>query len=227
MEKKDKLATLRRAVSIDIGAKNFCLYIETFNIDNLHKITNIPKNKRYEKDNTPTPAFRKILNEVYREGKKELLEKVDISGKSRTEMLVNLTIFLDSHKKLLDSSDLIMIEEQKKENNQARCLEQHCYSYFIFNYSDTKPIIIFKSRYKTQILGMKKYDKGLKAYQKKKIRKDWTVTKSGFIFKLRNDQETLDQLNTKGKKDDESDTICQLQALKYIFFVDKKRVFNK
>jgi len=218
---------IKRAVAIDIGAKNFCIYIETFNIDNLHKIVNIPKTQRYNKDKTPTPTFRKILNEVYKEGKMELLEKVDISGKSRMEMLVKLTIFLDKHKKLLDISDMIVIEEQKKENNQARCLEQHCHSYFIFNYSDTKPVIIFKSKYKTQILGMKKYSQCLKAYQKKKIRKDWCVEKAISILKLRGDEETLEMFNTKGKKDDEADSICELHAFKYMYFVDKKRVYNQ
>lgn len=220
------MTNIKRAISLDIGARNFCIYIETFDVDILHQIENIPKNKRYNKDKTCTPAFRKLLIEVYKEGKRELLDKVDITGKSRMDMLVNLTIYLDKHKKLLDISDFVAIEEQKKENNQARCIEQHCHSYFIFNYLDTKPVIIFKSKYKTQILGLKKYTKGLKAYQKKKIRKDWTVEKAMTIMKLREDEETLEMFNTKGKKDDEGDVVCQLQALKYMYFVDKKRVYN-
>ena len=164
------MVNIKRAVSLDIGVKNFCIYIETFDVDILHKIENIPKNKRYMKDKTCTPAFRKLLIQVFKEGKKELLDKVDISGKTRMDMLINLTFYLDKHKKLLDLSDFVAIEEQKKENNQARCIEQHCHSYFIFNYLDTKPVIIFKLNIKLSIR-IKKISKRIKGLSKKENQK--------------------------------------------------------
>jgi hypothetical protein len=227
MGKEEKKNTKKRGISIDIGEKNFCIYIEEFDIKNLHKIQNIPKSQRYNKDKTCTPAFRKILNEVYKEGKTLLLEKVNLTGKSRMEILVNLTNFLDKHKKLLDTIDVPVIEEQKKENNMARCLEQHCHSYFIFNYLDSKPVVIYPSKYKTQTLGLKKYAKGLKAYQKKKIRKDWCVEKALGILKLRDDKDTLEIIDECKKKDDFSDTICMFQSFKYKYFVDKTRIYGK
>ena len=224
MKKVPIISSLKRTVSIDIGEKNFCIYIEEFNINILHEIENIPRTKRYDKDKTCTPAFRKILNKVYKEGKTLLLEKVDISGKSKTDILVRLTNFLDKHKKLLDTIDIVIIEQQKKENYMARCLEQHCYSYFIFNYLDTKIIIVFPSKHKTQVLGMKKYSKGLKPYQKKKLRKDWCIEKANNILKLRNDTNTLNIIDSCKKKDDYSDVVCQFQAFKYLYFIDKNKI---
>lgn len=218
---------IKRGLAIDIGEKNFCIYIEEFNIDNLHNIKNIIKSKRYNKDKTCTSDFRKILNDVYKEGKSLLLEKTDLTGSTKAQLLINLNIFLDKHKKLLDKLDVIIIEEQKKENNMARCLEQHCYSYFIFNYLDIKPIIIFPSKYKTQVLGMKKYAKGLKPYQKKKQRKDWCIEKANSILVQRNDKKTLSIIEKCRKKDDMSDTICMFQAFKYLYFVAQVRAYGK
>lgn len=217
----------KRGLSIDIGEKNFCIYIEEFNIDNLHKIKNIPKSQRYNKDKTCTPEFSKSLNSLYKEGKTLLLEKINLSGSNKAQMLLNLNNCLDKHKKLIDTLDVIIIEEQKKENNMARCLEQHCYSYFIFNYLDTKPIIVFPSKYKTQLLGMKKYTKGLKAYQKKKLRKDWCIEKVNDILVQRNDKKTLNIIAESRKKDDYSDTIAMFQAFKYLYFVAKVRAYGK
>src|SRR5579872_1762266 len=96
-----------RGISIDIGTKNLAVYIEEFDRDVLQKIKNIPPNQRYNKDGTVKPSFKKILDKVFKEGRKILLEKVDISSKYKgckgdQEMFINATKYLNSRKKFFE-----------------------------------------------------------------------------------------------------------------------------
>lgn len=208
--------------SIDIGSKNPCLYIEETDIDKLHSIKNIPKNKRYNIDKTPTKKFNKILNDVYKNGKCIYLEKFDVSDITEHKMFLNMLDYLESKINYFDKCDPIVIEQQLKENPFARRMEQVCTTFFLFKYRDTKTIIIFPSYHKTKVLGMEKYEKKLKAYKKKKIRKEWGCKKALEICRLREDEKTELHILTSKKKDDESDTIIQLQAFKYKCYVEKE-----
>ena len=52
-------------------------------------------------------------------------------------------------------------------------------------------------------------------------RKKWAVNKAIQILTDRKEFEVLASLTNKKKKDDLADTLCQLQAMKYRFFVEK------
>ena len=93
-------------------------------------------------------------------------------------------------------------------------LGQHCFSYFTILYSIFKTTIEFPSYHKTQVLGArKKLSKG--------ERKDWAVNQAVDILLDRDDNKSLEQLSSKKKQDDYSDTIVQLQAFKYLLYVDQ------
>lgn len=219
---KDIKENEMKFISIDIGEKNFTIYIESFDKEKLHKVGKIPKKNRYKSDWTPTPQFNKELKKIYKNGKRIFIDKVNIQGKSDNESFHNLTVYLNSKKKFFDDCDGILIEEQLKRAPFNVKLEQHVKSYFIFNYGLKKVIISFPSKYKTKLLGMEKYQKGMKAAQKKKMRKDWACEKAKEIYNLREDFEGNYMMSKDKKKDDYSDTIIQLQAFKLKCFVDKE-----
>ena len=67
--------------SFDIGKLNFAFYIEEINPKEFKNIKNISSLKRYNTNGTPTEEFREILNNVYKNGKKILLKKYDLTTK--------------------------------------------------------------------------------------------------------------------------------------------------
>jgi hypothetical protein len=81
-------------------------------------------------------------------------------------------------------------------------------------YSTFKTTIEFPAYHKTQVLGARKK-------MSKKERKEWAVDKAIDILSNRDDNESLEKLSSKKKKDDYSDTIVQLQAFKYLLYVDQ------
>ena len=52
-------------------------------------------------------------------------------------------------------------------------------------------------------------------------RKIWSVKEVFGILSLRNDYETMSEIGEMKKKDDVSDVIAQLQAFKYLYFIEK------
>ena len=54
-----------------------------------------------------------------------------------------------------------------------------------------------------------------------KERKIWSVKEGCYLLALREDFETMSEINAMKKKDDVSDVILQLQAYKYLTYVDK------
>lgn len=209
--------------SIDIGSKNPCLYVEETDIDLLHTIKNVLQKARYNKDRTPTPQFTSVLEQVYKNGKCIYLDKFDISDKkyNKDKIVYNMLEYLESKIDYFNKCDVIVIEEQKKEASMNKLLEHTCYIFFIYKYGGNKPVILFPSRYKTQVLGMCKVDKKMKAYQKKKLRKEWSCKKAIEILQLRDDEKTELMILKDKKRDDYSDTITQLQAFKYKCYIDK------
>jgi hypothetical protein len=225
--------------SFDIGKKNFSFYIEEIDKSKLLEIINIPKKQRYCEDGTPSVPFNKILKDVYKNGKKILLLNTDITQNCDqkayldTETFFNMTDLLDSYAEYWDKCDAFVIEKQMsfrgKMNTMAMKLGQHCWSYFSFKYSRFKQIIEFPAYHKTQVLGSQKTKVKTKINTKNKYknitkykRKKWCVDKAIFILDSRKDEETISHINTSKKKDDLSDVICQLQAFKYLIYVDKK-----
>ncbi|MFO0089733.1 MAG: hypothetical protein ACK518_02895, partial [bacterium] len=78
-----------------------------------------------------------------------------------------------------------------------------------------KNTIEFPSYYKTKVLGA---GKGMA----KRERKLWAVNKAMEILADRDDQSTIDDITSRKKRDDVSDTIVQLQAYKFLVFVDEQ-----
>ena len=70
-----------RIVSFDIGKINFAFYIEEIDLSAFKNIKNISSLKRYNTNGTPTEEFREILNNMYKNGKKILLKKYDLTTK--------------------------------------------------------------------------------------------------------------------------------------------------
>ena len=222
--------------SFDIGKKNFSFYIEEFDVDALRQVKNINKTNRYNIDGTTTPQFENILRDVYTNGSKVLLENLDLTENCDKKAYLdpetyhNMTEKLDEYANFWDQCDIFVIEKQmsfgKKHNTMALKLGQHCYSYFAIKYKRDKLIVEFPAYYKTQVLGAEKdqkITKGGKITYKavdKPARKKWSVDKAITILTDRDDQSSLTQINGTKKKDDLADVICQLQAYKYLAFID-------
>lgn len=232
--------------SFDIGKKNFAFCIEEVDIKMLESIQNIPSYDRYSADYTMTPEMKKIMDTVFRSGKILIYKNTDISSvknnaKSKSyfdyEYCHNMTDLLNSYTRYWDMCSGFIIEEQmgfrKRYNSMALKLGQHCFSYFAVCYGRFKPITVFPSYHKTTILGAPRTKVLTKTGKVKwktlgdTQRKKWSIEIAKNILTLRNDVDTLSMYNhtrkkgvRKPKMDDVSDTLLQLQAFKYMIFVD-------
>jgi len=161
----------------------------------------IEKRKRKSKKDEVKDEVKDEIKKVKKKGSKALDSNV----------FLRLTKLLDRHKDYFDKCSTIIIEQQmsfgSKINTMAIKIAQHTYSYFLFNYKDTKKIVEFPSYNKTQILGA---PGGLDKPQRKK----WAIEKADEIWTMRGDMETVNMIKTKKKKDDMSD--CLLHVLSYI-----------
>lgn len=225
--------------SFDIGSKNFAFYIEEMNRKSLEKIKNVPRQKRYNEDGTPTNNMQNVLDNVCKNGKTILHKNSDLTnncvkGKSLDlETFHNMTDLLDSYSEYWDKCCCFVVEQQmqfgKKSNPKALKLGHHCQSYFIFRYGRFKQVVEFPAYHKTQVLGCKKI-KGKKCkngkYRWKTIdkpsRKKWSIVKATEILEKRGEEDTINNIKSKTKKDDLADTLTQLQAFKFLCFVSKE-----
>ena len=219
-----------KGISIDIGVHNFGLYIEEFNPDDFKNLKS-PLNSRYDKNGESTQIFKKeVVDVVYKSGKKILIDLVDLSEYKgvdfRISTFITLSNFLQSRSSYFDDCHFVIIEQQLKTNPMAQRLEQHCVSWFTFNYSDTKDIIIFPSKNKTRVIGApKKVVKGDKLIKMTKPqRKKWSCDEALKLLSMRDDLVTMKYIfsDHKSKSDDLSDIIIQFQAFKIKCFIDKK-----
>ena len=217
--------------SFDIGKKNFSFYVEEFQHN--VKMGSIPSSKRYNENGTPTPEYQSVIDSHCLNGKRILLENIDITNgcdpsvKLDPETFHNMTDILDKYVSIWDKCSVFIIEKQmqfgKQTNPMAMKLGQHCYSYFAFKYGRFKQIVEFPAYHKTQVLGAEKIQgrknkKGVPSYKAidKPSRKKWCIVKAIEILVARNDQQAIDQIKKSKKKDDLCDVICQLQAWKII-----------
>lgn len=226
--------------SFDIGSKNFAFYIEEMNTKSFEKIKNVPKQKRYNEDGTLTNPMRKVLDDVCNNGKTILHKNSDltnncVNGKTLDpETFHNMTDLLDSYGEYWDKCCYFVVEQQmqfgkKKSNPKALKLGHHCQSYFIFRYGRFKQVLEFPAYHKTQVLGCEKI-KGKKCkngkYRWKTIdkpsRKKWSIVKATEILEKRGEEDTINNIKSKAKKDDLADTLTQLQAFKFLCFVSKE-----
>lgn len=224
--------------SFDIGSRNFAFYIEETSLETLNNIKNIKKEERYNEDGTPTSKMCNILNTIYDNGKTILHKNSDLTDNKKSnnildnEVLYNMNDLLDKYGPYWDNCEYFVIEQQMqfgkfKRNPKALKLGHHCQSYFMFRYGRLRNVVEFPAYHKTQILGCKKI-KGQKYkngnYRWKSIdkpsRKKWAVTKATEILSKRKELHIINDIKRVTKKDDLADTLIQLQAFKYITFVD-------
>jgi len=137
---------------------------------------------------------------------------------------------LDIYKKYWDNVSYFVVEQQmsfgKKNNTKALKLAQNCESYFMFNYGRFNKVIEFPAYHKTQILGCEKNSKKTKTgkinYKNidQRSRKKWSIEEGISVFIERDDFETITEISTYKKVDDIYDCVIQLQAFKYLYFID-------
>lgn len=236
--------------SFDIGKLCFAFYIEEISLKELKSIKNIPKDKRHNIDGTCTSEFTKLIKKVCNNGKRILLDNVDLTSgdidKSKyfdLNWCHNMINLLDKYIEYWDHVDYFIIEQQmsfgKRNNTMALKLGQNCASYFMFKYGRFKKVIEFSAYHKTQVLGAPRVQKKLKSgkikYGSADKPKKWSITKAVEILTDRGDTETLDELMTITKKkkikkkkgvitdNDKCDCIVQLQAFKYLYFVEQMK----
>ena len=220
------MSNFRYIVSFDIGKKNFAFCISKVYMKKVNKLNHVNKKERYNKDGTPTTIYDKVLNNLFKCSKVELVRNLDLTeGCDKKKYLddktyINLIDVLDQYKKYWDKCDHILIEKQMsfrgKFNVMAMKLAQFVFSYFKIKYRDTKPIIDYPAYHKTQVLGAKKDE-----VKQKPKRKKWAVNKTQEILKFNKDTKGLEDINSNKKKDDVSD--CMLMNITYIYlhFIDR------
>lgn len=224
--------------SFDIGKKNFAFYIEKFDPVKLRCLKNIPKERRYNPNGTPTKEMEQLLNEVYLNGETILHKNLDLTENCNPkeqldpEIYHNMIDVLNRYRNSFDKCDIFLIEQQMhfgkgKSNTMAVKLGQHCYSYFTFNYGRNKEVIEFPAYHKTQVLGAEKV-KGKKTKKgwrwkamDKPARKKWAIKKAIEILEYRKETHILEGIKTVKKRDDLADTFLMLQAAKYKIYIDK------
>ncbi len=228
-----------RVASFDIGKKNFAFCIEEFSTTSFNNLSH-ELTETHNPDGSCTPMFEEFLKNIFKNGK--ILEHQNINltvgvqdKKNSVEIgiFLNMKNVLNSFSEILDTCDIILIEEQmsfgKRLNLTAVKLAQHLYSFFLFSNKMTEipEIVIIPAYQKTQILGLAREKKGMlksgKGWKYKAVspyvRKQWAVKKALEICSLRNDKETEKRIQNSRKKDDLSDVICQLQAFKYLRYI--------
>lgn len=169
-----------RGLSIDVGIRNLAIYVEEFDPVLLQKysnkkiINNDSKksykidinnfNELFDKNHLPTSKYAKILNDVYMNGTCVFIDLVNLTSNENvsakfvtTDILLNLTDYLEKHKSLWDTCSFVIIEQQMntrfKKNTSAQHIQHHIHSWFIYTYRDFKLFINYPSKNKSQILG--------------------------------------------------------------------------
>ena len=227
--------------SFDIGKKNFAFYIEEMNISKLNTIKEISKEQRYNIDGTCKENFSKLLEEdIYKNGKKILLQNVDLTeGTDKdkyfdSDICYNLFDVMSEYEEYWEKVSYVIVEQQcsfrGKINTMALKLCQSTQSYFMMNFGRQLKVIEFPSYYKTQVLGAPQSETKTKTGKIKyktlgdRERKKWRVQEGFYILSLREDYETMGEIGLMKKRDDVNDVIIQLQAFKYLYFVQKMKL---
>lgn len=233
MEEEDKIIWI---ASFDIGKCNFSFYVEEINLTNLKLIKNIKKEDRYFNNGTCTKEFASLMETIYKNGCNKLLKNVNLTEGTDKEkyfdsdICYNMFDVLDEYKEYWDKVSYVIVEKQmafgRKINTMALKLGQSCQSYFMMNYSRDLKVIEFPAYYKTIVLGAPQTETKTKAGKIKfktlgdRERKKWSIQEGFYIMSLREDFETMSDVGIMKKRDDVNDVLIQLQAFKYLYFVD-------
>ena len=218
----------RIIAAFDIGKKNFAFAVEKILTSEIEDLHNCEKETivghRKKKFNVVNPSHKFSRGELLLLKNLDLTSNCDDKAYLDPKTYHNMTRVLDEYTEYWDMCDTIIIEQQmsfgrNKTNTMALKLGQHCYSYFLVKYGETKLISEFPAYHKTQILrAPKKFGKIEKRFKNGKTTmikdnlKKWSVRKATEVLKLRNDTKFLDTLGAMKKKDDASDCILMIQA---------------
>ena len=188
---------------------------------------------------TCTTEFTILMEEIYRNGNNKLLKNVNLTeGTDKdkyfdSDICYNMFDMLDEYKEYWDKVSYVIVEKQmsfgKKINTMALKLGQSCQSYFMINYSRDLKVIEFPAYYKTIVLGAPQTETKTKTGKIKfktlgdRERKKWSVQEGFYIMSLRDDFETMSDVGIMKKRDDVNDVLIQLQAFKYLYFVDNMK----
>ena len=238
-----------RVASFDIGKKNFAFCIEEFDELELSELT-IPA-VQYNPNGTLTDEQELVMEKVFSNGtiilhrNENLTKNCDPKKKLDPETFHNMTELLEKYTAQWEECDTIIIERQmsfgNKLNLMAVKLAQHLYSFFIVKYGKKIPVIEFDAFHKTQVLGAPKTisytKKGKLKYTSLSPtqRKKWAVEKCKEILESRGETDAIENMlesteltktgrPKKKKLDDLSDVVCQVNAYKYLAFVERKEL---
>ena len=169
-------------VSIDPGKKNYSFRIE----------------RRYHSGKFVPLAFHRLA----------IADIAEYEDSTVNNTYQRLTEFLNQHIEHYSQTHYVLIERQLPQNYVATRIAQHTISYFsilLHNQPLLPHIIEVSPKLKGKVLGA---PKGISDSQLKK----WATEKADEILKMRNDTESLQIIKKASKKDDLSDTVCQLEA---------------
>ena len=229
---------LHRIASFDIGKKNFAQYVEGFNLDKLKDISlkykNLPTNLKRRVKGDMNDDIQFLLDETCKTGSMVQMGVYDLRSEECAEnkskgvdmqTRINIINHLESHMELWKTCDIFLVEQQfvcsftpkgrkgpKLEANiDAIKIGELVMTFFLIHFPFAE-IIHYGSQFKTQILGA---PNGLTKPQRKK----WSVEKAMEIFRSRDDEKAIEQIERgkkeKQKQDDVADSCVQCQAFKY------------
>lgn len=206
----DKIEGNIRIASFDIARINFAHYIEDFPkqiIDNLKsRYSSLPPKLQRRVQGPMNDKIEEILEEIYKNGERVHMGVYDLRSENsdRFDMTIrrNLLSHLQKFKRLWDSCDIVVIEQQyfrtfprgrRRSGTEAnvdaiKIAEATCI-WFLTTY-DNKDVTYFGSQFKTQILGA---PPKLNDSERKK----WAISKNLEIHKLRGDKQVQDLYELK------------------------------
>jgi hypothetical protein len=188
-----KWADTIRIISVDPGVTHYAIRVEERNIRTVGPIK--------------TLHFDKVgLKKADQELSKDLVCPV----------YSFITDYLDQYLELFKTCHMVIIEKQLSINYRAVRMSQHTLSYFMIHLKNTPNLPMFFE----VIPKLKGRELGVPPNLNERGLKLWAVEKARELLVERNDTKGLEVLNRKDpvtgrkeKKDDLSDTVCQIEAL--------------
>ena len=163
-------------LTVDIGEKNLCLWIDKYNLSDLRELSkhNIHKKLRYDMNGEYTADFSILMNKLYKIGSRVFMDKKDLTdssdkkwGKKRiisSKFTSRLFNYLEDLNTLntFDNVDYFAVEKQRKEAANNIEIEHYVKAYFVMLFLSFKKILSIHAAIKTTLLGMPKKVKDIR-----------------------------------------------------------------
>jgi len=183
-----------RVISVDPGITHYAIRVEERNI------------------RTPGPIKTLHFDKV---GLKK--DEQDLSSDLVCPIYSFIETYLDKYLDLFKTCHIVIIEKQLPVNYRAVRMSQHTLTYFMIHMKNIKPQLAMFFEVKPQLKGR---ELGAPPNLNERGIKLWAIDKARELLIDRGDTKGLEILNRKDpvtkrkeKKDDLSDTICQVEAL--------------